>query len=408
MKKNEILREIIECRTELSKILKEFKEVDDKIDNLIVKSRELGEKYENIQKEIRDSFERKDVNSYDVQLLQEEAEGIHEGMLSIPKEVKICRAKLSELAESYGEYEDRIKEIVEEHKDVLSSTNIERNGEKYKLVIDINKLPITERVHAEKKGAIIATKVERPTVLEEYNAEGKLEAVVTAKVGDYIVFKANNEGGRVLGIGGKPISWIMDAETYKLKYEPQSDSTVECFSKPVGGEQTFARVDRPIALIVSWANDGIQTLEAGSYINITNPDDVYGVNSKDFKDTYDINKIEDVKLNELEKKLTEVSNEIFSKTKAAKETGDTSLLDFKDATNKLCEIKQEYERCEKYIDGSNKPFEATGKIISSKLSFEHSLDFNERRIPDFDKKYKEFLSSEKENDNFDKLDDNER
>ena len=53
--------------------------------------------------------------------------------------------------------------------------------------------------------------------------------------------------------------------------------------KPPGGPQTFVEIPDNI-ILNQWGED--MAIAAGCYINITNPDDMYGISQIDFEDTY--------------------------------------------------------------------------------------------------------------------------
>ena len=53
--------------------------------------------------------------------------------------------------------------------------------------------------------------------------------------------------------------------------------------KPVGGVQVFLPVLEDI-IIYQWGKEMV--IGRGGYINITNPEDMYGISERDFTDTY--------------------------------------------------------------------------------------------------------------------------
>ena len=59
--------------------------------------------------------------------------------------------------------------------------------------------------------------------------------------------------------------------------------------KPKGGPQKFVKVSEAIK-INQWG--GEMNVDAGGYINVTNPDDMYIISGRDFADTYKEKKAE--------------------------------------------------------------------------------------------------------------------
>ena len=74
---------------------------------------------------------------------------------------------------------------------------------------------------------------------------------------------------------------IIDNETFEKKYEidPENPSLF----KPKGGPQIFVQITDNI-ILNQWGSD--MQIAAGGYINITNPNDIYGISQRDFEDTY--------------------------------------------------------------------------------------------------------------------------
>lgn len=65
----------------------------------------------------------------------------------------------------------------------------------------------------------------------------------------------------------------------------------DVFYRPAGGVQTFMQVKEDIAVMVPWGENGADiplTIDAGGYLNVTNPDDIYGIAETEFNETYRI------------------------------------------------------------------------------------------------------------------------
>jgi len=108
------------------------------------------------------------------------------------------------------------------------------------------------------------------------------EKVATVKNDtDYVVTKLDENGNVVIDEHGHKNQWIIDGVTFEKKYE--IDSSMEGVYKPKGGPQIFVELSESI-MIYQWGRDMI--IAEGGYINITNPDDMYGISRRDFEDTY--------------------------------------------------------------------------------------------------------------------------
>lgn len=59
---------------------------------------------------------------------------------------------------------------------------------------------------------------------------------------------------------------------------------MEGIFKPKGGPQLFMQIQDNISIIASWGEE--QNLEAGAFMNVTNPNDLYGIAYNEFQQTY--------------------------------------------------------------------------------------------------------------------------
>lgn len=146
-----------------------------------------------------------------------------------------------------------------------------------------------ETVKAEKFGAIIAKQVTEETPVK-VNANGH-ENDEIAHPGEWVVTHADLDTGKpVLDKNGETNSWVIKDDVIHKKYDMENISE-DGFVKPKGGMQTFIKTDKDIAILPPWEPEGstnYQHLKAGSYINITNPNDMYGIEPEKFKETYAI------------------------------------------------------------------------------------------------------------------------
>lgn len=174
-----------------------------------------------------------------------------------------------------------------------------KNGMEYKKVEDIRgyvqKLidDGAQIIVGEKTARIFA----RPGIPEEeriiswsVDADGnpvlEKEALVSANesgVPDWVATKIDDMGNEIIDANGHTNQWIIGDATFRKKYEAVSEQPG--VYKPVGGPQKFVRLNKGIH-IVQWGEEW--NVDAGGYINITNPEDMYVISGRDFNDTYRI------------------------------------------------------------------------------------------------------------------------
>ena len=98
----------------------------------------------------------------------------------------------------------------------------------------------------------------------------------------WIVTKCDDEGNPVVDEHGHTNQWIIDEKTFNKKYESDQNLGRKVY-KPKGGPQKFIEIQEDIT-IEQWGSK--MTVAQGGQINITNPDDMYGISARDFGDTY--------------------------------------------------------------------------------------------------------------------------
>ena len=120
-----------------------------------------------------------------------------------------------------------------------------------------------------------------------YSQNGIVEKVATVsedpetKETGWVLTKLDENGEVLVDEFGHKNEWIVDAKTFAKKYEV--DDTKEGVYKPVGGPQIFVPIVMDV-ILEQWG--GEMKIEAGGWLNITNPDDIYGISERDFYDTY--------------------------------------------------------------------------------------------------------------------------
>lgn len=107
-----------------------------------------------------------------------------------------------------------------------------------------------------------------------------VEKIAIAKEDDMIVTKSDANGHIVSDRHGHDNQWLVNKEKFEKKYLP---TTIRGVYRPAVKNQKFIRIDEPL-IIEQWGST--MKLPSGSFINITNADDMYGVNPRDFWDTY--------------------------------------------------------------------------------------------------------------------------
>ena len=97
----------------------------------------------------------------------------------------------------------------------------------------------------------------------------------------WIVTKVDDNGEVIIDNNNHPNQWIISDSVFRKKYE--QDLTNPGVFKPKGGPQLFVKITENITLN-QWGKD--ENIAAGGYINITDPNDMYGISQRDFEDTY--------------------------------------------------------------------------------------------------------------------------
>lgn len=121
----------------------------------------------------------------------------------------------------------------------------------------------------DKEGKEIQEKVAQVQLDEKTNQPG------------WIVTKVDEAGNVIIDSNNHANQWIIDDTTFRKKYEVDPDNPSIC--RPKGGPQLFVQIPENITLH-QWGSD--MRIAAGGYINITNPNDMYGISQRDFEDTY--------------------------------------------------------------------------------------------------------------------------
>ncbi len=145
---------------------------------------------------------------------------------------------------------------------------------------------------AEKSARVLVRKAVEGERIPVYSQGGILEANETGIAGKLVLTKAGPDGKPVIDEFGHENSWQADESVVRKKYEiPEGEIQDGICAKAAGGQQKFVQVDRDVCFMVPWGEGGSlipQNIEAGGYMNITDPKDVYGISARDFNDTYQV------------------------------------------------------------------------------------------------------------------------
>lgn len=99
----------------------------------------------------------------------------------------------------------------------------------------------------------------------------------------WVAAKADEEGQVLVDENGHENRWVLSDETLREKYRP--DPKRPGIYIPAGDKQRFLELTEAVRTVrggQQWRAD------AGGYINITDPDDMYLISGRDFADTYRI------------------------------------------------------------------------------------------------------------------------
>ncbi len=147
-------------------------------------------------------------------------------------------------------------------------------------------------VIAAKCGCVLARPAKSGEVLSTHAKGGVLESECVATEDSYVVTKADDSGNPILDEYGYDNSWLLKESVLRDRYDvPDGAITEEILLKPKYHEQHFIQVDRNVAFMLPWGKDGVlvpQYVDAGGYMSVSDPNDIYGISEGDFNDTYRI------------------------------------------------------------------------------------------------------------------------
>ena len=172
---------------------------------------------------------------------------------------------------------------------------IERNDKRYRLVdVKAYVLALLEggarSFPARKSECVLARPAVEGEEILTYTQNGRLEAPETGQAGCWHLTRCDGEGRPRVDTFGHTNCWQVDDATFRKKYDWEQMRPSDGFTRPRGGVQRFVRVSQDIAFPKPWGENGSdvhQTLDAGGYLNVTDPEDVYGVAEEEFLALYE-------------------------------------------------------------------------------------------------------------------------
>ena len=157
--------------------------------------------------------------------------------------------------------------------------NIFRNGKLYRFVDAkgyVKRLAKGKaaQIRAEKDACVLARPAVQGEIIPVFTKNGYLEAVERGVSGNIVVTRCD--------LSARP---IVD------KYDSAGMRPEDGFTRPKGGVQQFIQADDDVAIMVPWGEDGAlipETIDRDSWLNITDDEDIYGVATEEFRETYHI------------------------------------------------------------------------------------------------------------------------
>lgn len=145
---------------------------------------------------------------------------------------------------------------------------------------------------AVKSGDVMARQSVPGNCLNTYSQNGIVESSVVEKPNYIVLTKLDAKGNVLLDEHGHENSWQVTEDAFRSRYMvPDGPIDFSRTFSPTYKEQLFVKVPHDIAIEVPWGPNGemvIEKIEAGGRLNITDANNVYGISSRDFNDTYRI------------------------------------------------------------------------------------------------------------------------
>ncbi len=145
---------------------------------------------------------------------------------------------------------------------------------------------------AEKCAGVMARIGREGEEVATYVANGTLETVNRVKRDengdlDVVVTTTDAEGHVIVYGDGRTNVHLIPRAKFDRKYRRDGEEVNterELYFRPAAGIQEFVRIDEDISFIAAWGEE--QVLKAESFLNITDPGDIYGISYEEFVQTY--------------------------------------------------------------------------------------------------------------------------
>ena len=174
--------------------------------------------------------------------------------------------------------------------------NIFRNGKLYRFVdakAYVKRLAKGKaaQIRAEKDACVLARPAVQGEIIPVFTKNGYLEAVERGVSGNIVVTRCDLSARPIVDSFGHVNTWQMSAETFEEMYDSAGMRPEDGLTRPKGGVQQFIQADDDVAIMVPWGEDGAlipETIDRDSWLNITDDEDIYGVATEEFRETYHI------------------------------------------------------------------------------------------------------------------------
>ena len=145
-------------------------------------------------------------------------------------------------------------------------------------------------LYAKKTGGVTARIGKEGEEIATYVSNGTLETVNRVKRDEngapgVVVSMADGSRGTVVDENGRTNTYIIDRKTFDRKYKDADRVSEEKqFFQPKGDTQAFVQTEEDISITAPWGEE--ENLKAGSFLNVTDPNGIYGVAYEEFIRTY--------------------------------------------------------------------------------------------------------------------------
>ena len=143
---------------------------------------------------------------------------------------------------------------------------------------------------AEKKGCVFARIGNEGEKIVTYVSSGDIETINTIKKDidgnlGIVAIRADQNGKKITDTKGHENVYIIERTVFNERYaEPEKLSCKESFFKPKGYIQSFIQINEDICFDASWGEK--QYLHKGGFLNVTELNDIYGIEYKEFIESY--------------------------------------------------------------------------------------------------------------------------